>query len=83
MKRPLIRIIFVAFILITIAGTVFAGTFRSPSKDTTCDGAVCSNATELATSASLGFGSTCVPDLRSYIGWDLTIDPASPLSTPN
>lgn len=75
MKKSIIGLIFVISILLLVSVVVFAGTYRSPSKDTTCDGSTCSNVTELATSASLGFGSTCVTDLRSYIGWDLTTDP--------
>lgn len=55
-----------------LSGTVLAGSFRSPSKDTTCDGSNCDNSLKLAVRGSLGFGSTCTTDYISYIAWDLT-----------
>ncbi len=74
MKKLLIGITSLVVVFFVLAGTVLAGTFRSPNRDTTCDGSGCDNATELAASAS-SFSGVCVTDLRSYIAWDLATDP--------
>jgi hypothetical protein len=58
-------------VCLVLSGTVLAGSYRSPSKDMTCDGTDCSDSTELVVSGGAISGG-CTQDLVSYIAWDLT-----------
>ncbi len=81
MKKALVGSATLLIVLIVFAGVVTAGTKRSPSKDTTCDGIGCDNATELALNSTAGFGATCVTDIISYIAWDLTANAGDTLAS--
>jgi len=64
----------VAVAVVAISATaVFAGTYRSPSKDAACDGSNCYDnfGLEVQSSGSPG-GGPCSVVYYSYIGWDLT-----------
>ncbi|HHB89964.1 MAG TPA: hypothetical protein ENK60_01495 [Anaerolineae bacterium] len=64
----------ITILLLFVSATViFAGTYRSPAKDTTCDGTNCSNGfgVYVQASGSPG-GGPCQPTWVGYIGWDLS-----------
>lgn len=72
-SRFLSALIVVAAIVAITATVVFAGTYRSPSKDTACDKSNCFDnvGLEVQASGSPG-GGACSVVYYSYIGWDLT-----------
>ena len=79
MKRSRIFFSIGVVILITIFATtaIFAGTYRSPSKDATGDGTTMYNQLiEVQSSGSVG-GGTCSPVYVGYIAWDLTSETAT------
>ncbi len=60
----------VALVLVT---AVFAGTYRSPDKDTTCDtGSTCYNGYGVYIESSGSPAGGCYPTYVGYIGWNLS-----------
>ncbi len=65
-------VVIIAMVLVS-ATVIFAGSYRSPDKDTTCDGSNCSNGFGVYVQASGDpGGGSCQPTWVGYIGWDLS-----------
>ena len=71
MKRSFMIIVII--VMLTLTATVFAGTYRAVTKDTTCaPGGSCYDNYGVYLQASNNLAGSCVPTYVGYIGWDLT-----------
>ena len=75
MKKFSALLILIVTLLLPV-GLVFAGTFRSPDKDTTCDASNCFDGFGISTLGSQNIASpgSCLPDQAGLIGWTLAVD---------
>ena len=81
MKRKFFISFAVAFsALFIVVGILFAGTYRSPSKDTSCYvnyGNQCYDNYGIQAEASDNGTGQCVPTVVGYVGWDLSSESRS------
>ncbi len=74
MNKRWMRIAILLAAMLLVGGVAQAGSYRSPSLDTSCDSSTCYTGYKLIVSGGyvLANPGACTADLVSYIKWDLT-----------